>query len=208
MILSNNLNNEYDVSPVLFFRNGKSYYYNFNGKTHEVNSITINKLKETLSVPFKVQFSGLSKVQMRSIIRDLLDRDLLDSAIEVKMKKINTETNNLLTFEALFIRQKKYIEAYKVPNVSSLYSRKTNCNPFLYTSVNSKKILIEVPKDYVKENIGDYYFLSYDLDRTEREFFDSQYVRLEYDYIYKMEKNLSSKKTIQKSLRKKFNREN
>ena len=131
---------------------------------------------------------------------------MLDSTIDVKIKKINTETNNLLKFEALFIRQKKYIETYKVPNVSSLYSRKTNCNPFLYTNINSKKVLIEVPKDYVKDNVGDYYFLSCDLDITEREFFDSQYTNLEYDYIYKMEKDLSSKKTIQKNLRKKFNR--
>lgn len=201
VILSNNLKNEYDISSVLFFRDRKSYYYNFNGKIHEINSITINKLKENLSVPFKVQFSDLSRAQIERIIGELLD-----STIDVKIKKIYDKTNNLLKFEALFIRQKKYIETYKVPNVSSLYSRKSDCNPFLYTSINSKKILIEVPKDYVKENDGDYYFLSCDLDITEKEFFDSRYTNLEYDYIYKMEKDLSSKKTIRKSLRKKFNR--
>lgn len=201
VILSNDLNNEYNISSVLFFRDGKSYYYNFNGKIHEINSITINKLKENLSVPFKVEFSDLSRAQIERIIGELLD-----STIDVKIKKTYDKTNNLLKFEALFIRQKKYIETYKVPNVSSLYSRKSDCNPFLYTSINSKKILIEVPKDYVKENDGDYYFLSCDLDITEKEFFDSRYTNLEYDYIYKMEKDLSSKKTIRKSLRKKFNR--
>ena len=199
--MSNDLNNEYNISSVLFFRDGKSYYYNFNGKIHEINSITINKLKENLSVPFKVEFSDLSRAQIERIIGELLD-----STIDVKIKKTYDKTNNLLKFEALFIRQKKYIETYKVPNVSSLYSRKSDCNPFLYTSINSKKILIEVPKDYVKENDGDYYFLSCDLDITEKEFFDSRYTNLEYDYIYKMEKDLSSKKTIRKSLRKKFNR--
>lgn len=201
VILSNDLNNEYNISSVLFFRDRKSYYYNFNGKIHEINSITINKLKENLSVPFKVEFSDLSRAQIERIIGELLD-----STIDVKIKKTYDKTNNLLKFEALFIRQKKYIETYKVPNVSSLYSRKSDCNPFLYTSINSKKILIEVPKDYVKENDGDYYFLSCDLDITEKEFFDSRYTNLEYDYIYKMEKDLSSKKTIRKSLRKKFNR--
>lgn len=199
--MSNDLNNEYNISSVLFFRDRKSYYYNFNGKIHEINSITINKLKENLSVPFKVEFSDLSRAQIERIIGELLD-----STIDVKIKKTYDKTNNLLKFEALFIRQKKYIETYKVPNVSSLYSRKSDCNPFLYTSINSKKILIEVPKDYVKENDGDYYFLSCDLDITEKEFFDSRYTNLEYDYIYKMEKDLSSKKTIRKSLRKKFNR--
>ena len=143
----------------------------------------------------------MSRAQIERIIGELLD-----STIDVKIKKTYDKTNNLLKFEALFIRQKKYIETYKVPNVSSLYSRKSDCNPFLYTSINSKKILIEVPKDYVKENDGDYYFLSCDLDITEKEFFDSRYTNLEYDYIYKMEKDLSSKKTIRKSLRKKFNR--
>lgn len=196
--MGNNLNYEDIKSSVLFFRSGKSYYYTFNGKAYEVNAITVNKLKEVLSVPFKVQFSGLSIAQIGRVIGDLLD-----STIDVKIKMINDKTNNMLKFEALFIRQKKYIDTYKVPNVSSLYSRTTNCNPYLYTVMNSKKVLIEVPKDYVKDNAGDYYFLSCDLDIAEREFFDSQYAKLEYDYIYKIEKDLSNKKTIQKSLRKK-----
>ena len=199
--MGNNLNNEDKISLVLFFRSGKSYYYNFNGKTYEVNAITINKLKGNLSIPFKVQFSGLSRAQIGRVIGDLLD-----DTIDVKIKKINAETNNLLKFEALFIRQKKYIDTYKAPNVSSLYSKTKNCNPYLYTNINSKKVLIEVPKDYVKDNDGDYYFLSCDLDIAEREFFDSLYAKLECDYIYKLEKDLSNKKTFQKSLRKKFNK--
>ena len=120
IVLDNDL-----TTSVLFYRSGKSYYYNFNGKTYEVN--------EKLSVTFKVQFSGLSRAQIGRVIGDLLD-----STIDVKIKKINAETNNLLKYEAIFIRQKKYVEVYKVPNVSSLYSRTTNCNPFLYTSINSR----------------------------------------------------------------------
>ena len=100
--MGNNLNNEDKISLVLFFRSGKSYYYNFNGKTYEVNAITINKLKGNLSIPFKVQFSGLSRAQIGRVIGDLLD-----STIDVKIKMINDKTNNMLKFEALFIRQKK-----------------------------------------------------------------------------------------------------
>lgn len=187
------------TKSVLFYRSGKSYYYNFNGKTYEVNAITINKLKEKLSVPFKVQFSGLSRAQIGRVIGDLLD-----STIDVKIKKINAETNNLLKYEAIFIRQKKYVEVYKVPNVSSLYSRSTNCNPFLYTSIKSKKVLIEVTKEHAKDNKGDYYFLSCDLDLSEKEFFCSLYDKLECDYVYKLENNLSDKKINQKRLRKNF----
>lgn len=186
--MNSNLNYECIGKPVLFFRKGKSYYYNFNGKTCEVNAITINKLKENLSIPFKVQFSGLSKAQTGRIIVALLD-----NTMDVKIKKINTETSNLLKFEATFIRQKKYVEVYKVPNVSSLYSRTTNCNPFLYTTINSRKALVEVTKDDVKDNIENCYFLSCELDLSEKEFFASLYDKLECDYVYKLEKNLKRK---------------
>lgn len=196
--MSNNSNYEKFNSSVLFFRSGKSYYYNFNGYTHEVNAITINKLKEKLILPFNVLFSGLSRAQIGRIIGSLLD-----NTTNVEIKKINDKKNNILRFEAIFTRQIKYIDTYKVPNVSSLYSRTTNCNPFLYTNINSNKVLIEVPKDYAKDNIENCYFLSCDLDSPEKQFFDSQYTELEYDYIYKLEKNFNTKKIIQKSLRKK-----
>ena len=196
--MSNNSNYEKFNSSVLFFRSGKSYYYNFNGYTHKVNAITINKLKEKLILPFNVLFSGLSRAQIGRIIGSLLD-----NTTNVEIKKINDKKNNILRFEAIFTRQIKYIDTYKVPNVSSLYSRTTNCNPFLYTNINSNKVLIEVPKDYAKDNIENCYFLSCDLDSSEKQFFDSQYTELEYDYIYKLEKNFNTKKIIQKSLRKK-----
>ncbi len=96
------------TTSVLFYRSGKSYYYNFNGKTYEVNAITINKLKESLNVPFKIQFSGLSRAQIGRVIGDLLD-----STIDVKIKKINAETNNLLKYEAIFIRQKNMLKYIK-----------------------------------------------------------------------------------------------
>ena len=196
--MSNNSNYEKFNSSVLFFRSGKSYYYNFNGYTHEVNAITINKLKEKLILPFNVLFSGLSRAQIGRIIGSLLD-----NTTNVEIKKINDKKNNILRFEAIFTRQIKYIDTYKVPNVSSLYSRTTNCNPFLYTNINSNKVLIEVPKDYAKDNIENCYFLSCDLDSSEKQFFDSQCTELEYEYIYKLEKNFNTKKIIQKSLRKK-----
>lgn len=196
--MSNNSNYEKFNSSVLFFRSGKSYYYNFNGYTHEVNAITINKLKEKLILPFNVLFSGLSRAQIGRIIGSLLD-----NTTNVEIKKINDKKNNILRFEAIFTRQRKFIETYKIPNINSLYGRTKNCNPFLYTNINSNKVLIEVPKDYAKDNIEDCYFLSCDLDSAEKQFFDSQYTELEYDYIYKLEKNFNTKKIIQKSLRKK-----
>lgn len=166
---------------------------------YEINAITINKLKEKLNEPFKVQFYAMSRAQIEKVVADLLD-----NTMDVTIKKINNEKDNILRFEATFTQQKRYVEVYKVPNVSSLYSRTTNCNPFLYTDINSKKVLIEVSKEYAKNNADDYYFLFCDLDMAEREFFDSQYAILECDYVYKLEKDLSDKKIKQKRMRNKF----
>ena len=197
--MSNNLKNKNLQLSISFFRRGKSYYYNFNGEMYEINAITINKLKEKLNEPFKVQFYAMSRAQIEKVVADLLD-----NTMDVTIKKINSEKDNILRFEATFTQQKRYVEVYKVPNVSSLYSRTTNCNPFLYTDINSKKVLIEVSKEYAKNNADDYYFLFCDLDMAEREFFDSQYAILECDYVYKLEKDLSDKKIKQKRMRKKF----
>lgn len=186
------MENKHNTS-VTIFRNGKSYYYQFNDKQYEINAITINKLKERLDIPFKVGFYALSRAQIGKIIGMLLDKTL-----EVQLKQINNQSDNILRYEASFQYQKKYIDAYKVPNISSLYSRVSNCNPFLYTCLNSKKILIEVSKEYAKKNNGEYYFLSCDLDKSEKEFFDSLHTKLEYEYLYKMEKTLNNKKKRKK----------
>ena len=104
--MGNNLKYKDMNSSVLFFRGSvNSCYYKFNGKTFEANPITINKLKEELSAPFKVKFHGLSRAQVGKVIGYLLD-----NTMDVKIKKINTKENNniyIMKFEALFIRQKK-----------------------------------------------------------------------------------------------------
>lgn len=191
--MNNNFRNNDVKLSVSFFRKGKSYYYELNEEIYEINNITINKLKEKLNVPFKVKFYTMSRAQIEKIIAYLLD-----STMDVLIKQIAKEKDDMLIIEATFVEKKRYIETYKVPNISSLYSRTTSCNPFLYINKNSKKILIEVSKNFAKNNPGDYYFLYYDLDRSERDFFDSQYTKLECDYVYRMEKDLSHKKTKQK----------
>ena len=75
VILNNDLNTcELGIS-VIFFRRGKSYYYTYKGKTYEINKISINKLKEKLTVPFKVRFLALSRAQIEKIIYSFLDKD-------------------------------------------------------------------------------------------------------------------------------------
>lgn len=190
------LNKETLKLSIIFFKKGKSYYFKYDNEIcSEVTSYNINKLKEHLNSPFKVKFIGMSKSEIKKIIAYLLD-----DTMEVSIKKINSEKENLLIFEASFIHSTRIIEAYKVPNESCLYGRSTNCNPFLYTEINGKKVLIETTKDYAKNNVGDYYFLSCDLSVAEKTFFDSSYTKLEYDYLYRIETEFNDKKTKQKIL--------
>lgn len=190
-------------SSVTFTRNhgvkgGHMLFYKLEGEKeiHEVTTIALNKLREMLNVPFKVQFYGMSKANVAFVLARLKDDTMNVEIISLVNKK-----NNLKRFEATFTRIKKFVEAYKVPNVSLLYSRSTNCNPYLYTEINSHKILIEVSKDYAKNNEGDYYFLSSDLSECEQEFFDILYTELEYDNIYKLEKEPINTKRKNKRLK-------
>ena len=186
--MNNDLNTSELGISVIFFRRGKSYYYTYKGETYEVNKISINKLKERLTVPFKVRFLALSRAQIEKIIYSFLDKDT-----DVVYDKIIK--HNVLLIEATFIHEKRYVDAYKIPNINSLYGRINKWyNPFLYKVVGSSKILIEVMKDYVKNNEGDYYFLSSDLDDVEKDFFASQYVKLECDYVYRIEREINDKR--------------
>lgn len=187
--MNNNLNiSELEIS-CLFFRCGKSYYYTYKGETYEINKISINKLKEKLTVPFKFRFLALSRAQIEKIVYSFLDKDT-----DVVYDKIIK--HSVLMLEATFIHEKRYVDVYKVSDIGSLFDSANKWyNPFLYKTIDdSSKILIEVTKDYAKNNEGDYYFLSSDLDEVEREFFDSQYVKLECDYVYRIERDINAKK--------------
>lgn len=187
---SSNSKNE----TVLFYRQGKKYYYKYHGQTSELNSITINKLKEKLPLPFKVKFYGLSRAQTGKIVGDLLQ-----SMMHVELKKVSTSNSQALQYEATFTKKEQLVSVYKVPNISALYTRSNNCNPFIYTEVNGQKVLMEVTKDYAKNNPNDYYFLGSELTNEECTFFEILEQDLVCDYIYKLsETNNKVKRKIKK----------
>ena len=64
-----------------------------------------------------------------------------------------------------------------------------------------KVVLLEVPKDYIKINKVEYYFLASDLTETEKDFFCSCYTQINCDYVY----NLNNYKEKQKSSKEKIN---
>lgn len=86
---------------ILFFRKGKSYYYKYNGKIYKLNMININNLKENLITPYKIVFYAMSKAQIGRVIVDLLDE-----STDVKLKRINSEKENFIKYEAIFSQEK------------------------------------------------------------------------------------------------------
>ena len=112
------------------------------------------------------------------------------------------EKDNILRFEAIFSEKKRVIEVYKMSNSSCLYGRSKNCNPYILTSISNKVILLEVPKDYIKTNKVEYYFLASDLTENEKDAFDSCYTQINCDFVYNLNNDIEIEK--QKKLRRKM----
>ena len=179
-------NNDFEKikSKVLFYREGINYYIKFNNKNYECNSISINKLKEQLILPYKISFYGMSRAQLGKVLSKLLD-----NTTDVNFQRVIKGKDNILRFEVIFFEKKKIIDAYKMSNLSCLYGRANNCNPYILTSISNKDVLLEVSKDYVKTNELEYYFLASDLTPDEKESFDSCYRQINCDFVYNLNNN-------------------
>lgn len=180
----NKENSEQKKYKVSFYRQGKSYYF-YDCKKEEsspVSAITMGRLKERLTLPFDVEFLGLSRAQMGKIVANLL-QDTMD----VEIIKVMSSKSNKLKFEAKFTKKEHKVSVYEVSGKSVLYSRSNNNNPFKYTEINGKKVLIEVAKEDILEETEKYYFLAEDLTPEERTFFDITEKDIICDYIYRLD---------------------
>lgn len=193
-------NNENVEVLATFFKCKGKYYLICDNKTEEIKNYTINKLKEKLDLPFKVQFMDLSKNEIRNIICSLLDNN-----IDVSINKFYDKRDLKVKYEALFYSKIKCVQVYKVNSKGSIFRIKNNCNPYLYTELNGKKVLIEVSKDYAKNNLDNVYFLADDLTVVEKVTYDMLYNVIECDCIYKMDReevnNKEKGKIIKKQLK-------
>lgn len=170
-----------EQKQVVFFRKGISRYYKYDERVSEVNAWTINLLKESLTLPYKIEFVGYSRAEIGKIISDLYD-----IGVEVKVEKGDITPNHALHYIVTFSEKKNTIVAIRIPYISNFYGRTNNINPYTIIELNDKKVLLEVTKDYAKQNEGTYYFLADDLTEQERISFDAFYTKLEYDYLYKL----------------------
>ena len=189
-----------EQKQVIFFRKGKSHYYKYDEKVSEVNAWTINLLKESLTLPYKVEFVECSRAEIGKIVSDLYD-----TGVEVKGEIGDITPNHALHYIITFSEKTNTIEAIRIPYISNFYGRTNNINPYTIIELNGKKVLLEVTKDYAKQNEGTYYFLVDDLTEQERTFFDAFYTKLEYDYLYKLHdetQRISSSKVFKRTKKK------
>ena len=189
--MNNKVLENYDV---IFYRKGKSYYFIYKNHEYAVNSENIDKLNSLLKLPFIVKFYGLSKAQMSRTIRDLLS-----DKVEFKLYRVKKENSNIKEYAVSFYENKNtLVEVYKVPNKQVLVSRASKTNPYILTKFNNENVLMEVSKDYIKINSGDFYFLPEDLTDCEKIAFKEYLTKIECEYVY----NFSDYKYRNKDKRK------
>ena len=119
---------------------------------------------------------------------------------------MKNSNDNVPRFEAIFFEKKRIIDVYQMPNLNCLYGRCKNCNPYILTNISNKSILLEVTKDYIKTNGGKYYFLSSDLTQSEKDFFDSCYMQVNCDFVYKLNNDIEIQKSKKLYRKNKFKR--
>ena len=193
--MNNNVIESYDV---IFYRKGKSYYFIYKNNEFEVNSENMEKLSSLLKSPYIIKFYGLSKAQIGRTIRSLLkDQD------DFKLYRVKKENSRVKEYAASFYENKNtLVEVYKVPNKQVLVSRASKTNPYMLTKFNNENVLMEVPKDYIKRNSGDFYFLPEDLTDCEKIAFKECLTKIECEYVYNFSNykygNKNKKKNKQK----------
>lgn len=193
--MNNKVLENYDV---IFYRKGKNYYFIYKNNEFEVNSENMDKLNSLLKLPFIVKFYGLSKAQVGRTIRDLISEE-----VDFKLYKIRKENSKVKEYAASFYENKNtLIEVYKAPNKQVLVSRVSKSNPYMLTKFNNENVLMEVPKDYINKNNGEFYFLPEDLTDSEKIAFKECLTKIECEYVYNFSNykygNKNKKKNKQK----------
>ena len=158
---------------IVFYRNGKNYYYVYDGKEYFINEISINKLKEKLKLPFTFLFEGMSIAQVQKVC----GRFQYDN-VQYSFQTVNNG------YKVYFFEKKRFVDVYLMNSKTCLFGRNSNCKPYILDNIGDKKILMEVTFDFINNMDCDYYFLHSELTQEERDFFCTLYERLEVDYVY------------------------
>lgn len=171
-----------DAKRIIFYKEDKTIYLKYNNSIEKVDSNVIYSLRERLLLPYRLEFIGLSRSQVSHIISDFYDY-----GVSISGEKIDDQQNNGLHYVISFSEQRHVIRAIPVSNqFCSKYGQSHNVNPYIVIDLNGKRLLLEVPREYVKQNEGNYYYLAEDISENEIALHNG-YVKIEYDYLYRIQ---------------------
>ncbi len=174
-------------SIILLYKYNGMDFCRYRGIDYSLNDI--DKIRECIKLPIEIYFSGYSK----SFVCNFLS-EFVETTTDISLMLTSKEKK---TYIANLKEKKNTIGVISIPYKCNLYGRVNNNNPYKYTQIDGKNILLEVTKDYAKSNDGDYYFIANELSSYEQRFFSDFYKELKVDYLYKLN-DYENKKSLKK----------
>ena len=93
------------MEKVKIYRDGKRYFYTYKNETKELSEISLNKLQNTLTLPFEIIFRNISLAQRQKI----MGRFVING---INYKISITENEE---YKVTYTRPKQVVHAYYIP---------------------------------------------------------------------------------------------
>lgn len=181
---------------ITFYKKNNKIYFNYLNKEYECNFREIYNLKETITYPTILTFKDINE-NLRIGIINMLTTNMIDIT--------NQEFDEY--YIAILSKRKKQNEiyGYKLANKQEIVRRESNIYKLLIQ--NKKRILLEVDKQIIKNEPGDYYLIENDMTKEEKTIYGDYMYPLDIDYVYSLNNNIMDKiygesKSLKKTYKK------
>ena len=182
-----------ELYPNIFFiKEDRNYYIIINNERYKYDKKNIEEIKKKAHEVYKWKFYKMSMKEIERII-DTLNIEFFHYIIE--------EDNN--SFNVYPYQAKKKISIYHIP-----YQHITNikkAKPYLLIKKDTIYFLLEVTKEYALNHIDNYYYLSSELNEEERVMYNGYHKKIEYNNLYNIKRNSSTKRKTKTLKRKRYN---
>ena len=184
------------INKVVFFRRRRNIFYRYEGKIYLYREGTMTHLKDSLSLPFTIEFYGITYNGWGwSILKELCDK-----CVDIECHCVSSMKFPFFHLVAE-CREKKYkVGVYQVSLTMNMYNSMRNHTPYVLVDMQGKKALLETTMNHVKNTGSEFYFLADDLDVDERTFFEDCYKTLDCDYVYELSDAEYSESEFKKAL--------
>ena len=167
---------------ITFYKNNNKIYFNYLDKEYECNFREIYNLKETITYPTILTFESINE-NLRTGITNMLTTDM----INITNQK---QENNYIVLLSKREKQNE-IYGYKLTNKQEIVRRTSNIYKLLIQ--NKKRILLEVDKQLIKNEPGEYYLIKNDMTKEEQTIYEDYMYPLDIDYVYNINNNIMDK---------------